>query len=278
MIQMRRSEYQILRDLGHPNIVRALDFFCSARTAVLVLSYHPGGGSGTLSQAIRASSCSRFSEEVAKPLCRMLFAAVDYLHQHRIVHRDVKADNILDLSDLHLADFNTARSLLDGGSLTMTGTVEYSAPEVLAGESPSELHDIWGAGLCMHMMLTGSLPRRPTKYPSLAAFHEAVTSKPVDCQGVEWSDVSQDAKDTVRRCLAVSREERPAAMTVLKMPWLANGGSDLVTKFGRNRSLSSDDAPDTPNLRPTSAAIHMARLRCGPLRKKAYAGEHFQAR
>ncbi|CAE7036376.1 CPK3, partial [Symbiodinium sp. KB8] len=216
MIQMRRSEYQILRDLDHPNIVRALDFFCSARTAVLVLSYHPGG---TLSQAIRASGCPHFSEEVARHLCRMLFAAVDYLHQHRIVHRDVKADNILvseDLSDLHLADFNTARSLLDGGSLTMTGTVEYSAPEVLAGESPSELHDIWGAGLCLHMMLTGALPRRSAKYPTLAAFHDAVTAKPVDCQGAEWSEVSQDAKDTVRRCLAVSKEERPAAMTVLK--------------------------------------------------------------
>ena len=139
------------------------------------------------------------------------------------MHRDVKADNILvsyDLMDLHLLDFNTARSLTEGGSLTMTGTIDYSAPEVLNGESPSERHDVWGAGLCLHWMLLGRLPRSASGFPSLSDFEEAVRTNPVKCDGIEWTETSEDCKNIIRLCLSISMQDRPAPMVLLCLPWL----------------------------------------------------------
>jgi len=212
VVASRRAEFEILSRLSHPNIVQGLEFFCSGCTAVIALSYHSGS---TLYRAVRDSASSCLMEADSKRLFRKLISAVSYLHEHRIVHRDVKADNILvssDLMDLHLVDFNTARPLLEGGALTMTGTPEYAAPEVLNGESPSEQHDVWGAGLCLHWMLMGALPQRVSGYPTVFA--------PVTCQGMQWEAISVECRDVVQRCLTICKLERPAALLVLQLPWV----------------------------------------------------------
>ncbi|CAE7721855.1 SRK2B [Symbiodinium pilosum] len=188
VLASRRAEFEILQNLRHPNIVQGLEFLCSDTTAVVALSYHAGS---TLYRAVRESAGGCL-EEVAS--------------QH--------------LTDLHLVDFNTARPLMEGGSLTMTGTLEYAAPEVLHGESPSEQHDVWGAGLCLHWMLMGSLPHRPSGYPNVEAFAEAVLSEPVTCQEGRWQVISKDCRTVVRQCLALKKHQRPAALLLLAQPWL----------------------------------------------------------
>ena len=220
VLASRRAEFEILQNLRHPNIVQGLEFLCSDTTAVVALSYHAGS---TLYRAVRESAGGCLEEVASQRLFKKLLSAVCYLHEHRIVHRDVKAENVLvssDLTDLHLVDFNTARPLMEGGSLTMTGTLEYAAPEVLHGESPSEQHDVWGAGLCLHWMLMGSLPHRPSGYPNVEAFAEAVLSEPVTCQEGRWQVISKDCRTVVRQCLALKKHQRPAALLLLAQPWL----------------------------------------------------------
>eukprot|EP00913_Durusdinium_trenchii_P028096 g26342.t1 len=93
---------------------------------------------------------------------------------------DIKAENIIiamDHQDLHLADFNVAKDCHKGGALTMTGTLQYSAPEVLDGFSPSHGQDIWGAGLCLHVMVAGRLPHRMTD--SLEHFAATMRRNPI---------------------------------------------------------------------------------------------------
>jgi len=102
----------------------------------------------------------------------------------------------------------------------MTGTQEYAAPEVLGGESPSETSDIWSAGLCLHLMLSGQLPRRREQYSSIADFLAAIVERPPVLQGGPWQAVSEPCKDTLRHCLEVSKLQRPAAMTILEEEWL----------------------------------------------------------
>ena len=267
VVVSRRAEFEILGRLSHPNIVKALEFFCSDCTAVLALSYHAGG---TLCRAVRDSTDSRLSETAAQLLFYQLMSAVSYLHEHRIVHRDVKADNVLvspDLMDLHLVDFNTARPLLEGGSLTMTGTTEYAAPEVLNGESPSEQHDVWGAGLCLHLMLIGSLPHRISGYPSLTTFAAAVCAAPVLCQSVQWEAISPECQDVVKRCLAITKHARPSAPLVLTMPWLNQLAEPLVQRRLSTyaASLTSDDEPWQMLDSPISAP----RLRTQPAQRQA---------
>ena len=102
----------------------------------------------------------------------------------------------------------------------MTGTIDYSAPEVLNGESPSERHDVWGAGLCLHWMLLGRLPRSASGFPSLSDFEESVRTNPVKCDGIEWTETSEDCKNIIRLCLSISMQDRPAPMVLLCLPWL----------------------------------------------------------
>ena len=241
VLASRQAEFEILRQLRHPNIVQGFEFLCSGTTAAIALSYHPGS---TLQKAVRDSPAARLPETDSQRLARQLVSAVAYLHEHRIVHRDVKAENLLvspDLWDLHLVDFNTARPLLEGGALTMTGTVEYSAPEVLSGESPSDWQDVWGAGLCLHFMLLGTLPHRLCGYRDVGDFAAAVSSRPVTCEGPEWQAISQDCRHVVRRSLAISKHQRPAALLLLALPWLRP-----EPQVQRRLGSEPVDAPDLP--------------------------------
>merc|ERR1712176_1195419 len=113
----------------------------------------------SLEDTVRKSPKKHLTESQARLLFLKLMNAIAHLHTHNIIHRDVKAENILvslALDSIRLLDFNTATA--SAGALTMTGTIDYLPPEVLLGESPSQTSDIWSAGLCLHLMLIGALP------------------------------------------------------------------------------------------------------------------------
>lgn len=219
-------EFEIMQAISHPNLIRALDFFQYNCGAALVLTYVPGG---TLTQAVKEGA-GFLAEGKAKHLFRLLLEAVSYLHQHRIVHSDVKSDNVLispDLATLHLTDFGSSRTLRAGDQPLTSTTIDFSAPEVLAGEEPTEKHDVWGAGLCLYYMLTGRLPRSIIRFTCFEDFCDAVQSSAISCSGPHWRAVSDDCKATVRYCLALEKGQRPAAMVILQMSWLRRGDEAL---------------------------------------------------
>merc|ERR1719330_456349 len=159
MIAFARQEFETLRKIEHPNIVGAVDFIEAPGRATVVLDFFDGRD---LQETVSSMPDRRLPEEVAMPLIAQLVDAVMHLHASRIVHRDIKPQNVLvsrDLKQLKLVDFNVARNLQGGPALTPTGTRLYTAPEVVLGESPSELSDIWSVGLCAYLLLSGSLPQ-----------------------------------------------------------------------------------------------------------------------
>lgn len=221
-----RQEFEIMKGVCHPNLVQALDYFQHPCGSALVLSYIP---SVTLTAAVRSTthkhttSTTFMSEGKAKSLFRMLLDALSYLHHRRIIHSDVKSDNVLvasDLSSLHLTDFGSSRTLRTGDIPVTSTTINFSAPEVLAGEMPSEKHDVWGAGLCLYFMLLGRLPRTVTAYPGFEDFCDAVQAEAVKTSGEAWQAVSDECKAVIRHCLALDKADRPAAMVILEMSWL----------------------------------------------------------
>lgn len=222
LISVARGEFELLRSIQHPHIIEALDFFVYPAGAVMALSYFAGN---TLDNAVSALPGRCMQEAVARNLFNALMLAVDHLHQQGIIHRDVKASNILvshDLMDLKLVDFNTAQRVLEGGALTMTGTVDYLPPEVLLGESLSEKSDVWAAGLCLHLMLSGTLPVERRLFSSRSHFAEALSSQEVKLGSQQWTHVSDECKAVLRSCLEPSSQGRATASEVLSGSWLGS--------------------------------------------------------
>eukprot|EP00931_Biecheleriopsis_adriatica_P082773 TRINITY_DN56231_c0_g1_i1.p1 TRINITY_DN56231_c0_g1~~TRINITY_DN56231_c0_g1_i1.p1 ORF type:complete len:336 (+),score=48.97 TRINITY_DN56231_c0_g1_i1:77-1084(+) len=218
--QMARNEFDLIRHLDHPNITKVHDFFALQDATILVVELFTAS---SLQAVVRAAPNHQLEESTSKVLFTQLLAALDFLHSHRVIHRDVKPQNLLvtkDLSVIKLIDFNVSRRLEEGGSLTMTGTAQYAAPEVLLGQSASDGVDVWAAGLCLHYMLTGALPFRIEDFANRDAFGKYVTEHPVCLEKGQWTDISNPCKYLLRQCLAVTPSLRPAPMTLLESEWI----------------------------------------------------------
>jgi serine/threonine protein kinase len=217
-----KKEYDLLVQVAHPYIVKALDFFTYAMGAVLVLEFFDGKD---LQQTVKSRSNPSLTESLSRVLFMQLLQALAHLHSHGFIHRDVKPANVLvsaDLMEVRLVDFNAAKDLQEGAALTMTGTMDYMPPEVLQGDSPSESSDIWGAGLCLHLMLVGQLPLRHRSIKlCLQGAAEAQFNR-VDFELPLWSDISLECKEVVLMCLQVCCDMRPQASEILASDWMSN--------------------------------------------------------
>eukprot|EP00123_Amoebidium_parasiticum_P002143 comp13382_c0_seq1/m.8854 comp13382_c0_seq1/g.8854 ORF comp13382_c0_seq1/g.8854 comp13382_c0_seq1/m.8854 type:complete len:333 (-) comp13382_c0_seq1:441-1439(-) len=131
----------------------------------IVVSAYPFHSGGDLTEL---ASSGGLVQEVAISLFRQALAAICCLHEHQIVHRDIKLDNFVIDKDgtLKLIDFETASTCTndnyDTTALFTTGTVPYLAPELLAPIPPPSIDykkaDVWASAVVLFAMLTGAYP------------------------------------------------------------------------------------------------------------------------
>jgi non-specific serine/threonine protein kinase/serine/threonine-protein kinase len=165
-----RNEMQILADLSHPNIARLLD---GGETVdgvpYLVMEYVEGRPIDTFCDQQQLSIDARLK------LFSIVCAAVQYAHQHLVIHRDIKPGNILVTEEglPKLVDFGIAK-LLDQDRTDATATAmpfmtpDYASPEQVRGVAVSTATDIYSLGVVLYQLLTG---RRPYRFKSSVA-HE----------------------------------------------------------------------------------------------------------
>src|ERR1700730_17326719 len=151
------QEAQTLARLSHPHIVRVLDFAVEDGTPFLVIEYAPHG---TLRQ--RHPKGTRLPWEITLHYVQQIAAALQYAHDQRLIHRDVKPENLLlnERFDILLSDFGLgmfARHTLSQSIQEVAGTAFYIAPEQIQGK-PRPASDQYALGIVVYEWLTGDCP------------------------------------------------------------------------------------------------------------------------
>ncbi|OAX84251.1 STE/STE11/BCK1 protein kinase [Emergomyces africanus] len=217
MVSALNQEIDTMQHLEHPNIVQYLGCERGELSISIYLEYIPGGSIG---------SCLRkhgkFEESVVKSLTRQVLSGLAYLHNQGILHRDLKADNILlDLDGTcKISDFGISKKTdnIYGNDVTnsMQGSVFWMAPEVVQsqGQGYSAKVDIWSLGCVVLEMFAG---RRPwSKEEAIGAIFKlgSLNQAPPIPDDVSMA-ITLEALSFMYDCFTIDTFERPTADTLL---------------------------------------------------------------
>ena len=202
-----RTEALTIAHLKHPHIVRVLDFgFQDNITPFLVMDYAPNG-----------SMRSRYKGSVplatVLPTVKAIAAALDYAHQQKIVHRDIKPDNILlnEQDEVLLSDFGIAVAAHATGvqhTQDTTGTPAYMSPEQFQGK-PRPASDQYALAVTVYEWLCG---KRPFEGDAASLGYQHVHTRPASLC-VQQPTISQTVEDVVFKALAKDPHQRFATVT-----------------------------------------------------------------
>ncbi|KAF4524846.1 hypothetical protein B566_EDAN014697 [Ephemera danica] len=154
--EQKETEIKHLRKLNHPNIVKFMGVCTAAPCYCIVMEYCPYGPLFNLlkeGEEIPPNRLINWAEQIAD--------GMHYLHNNKIIHRDLKSPNVLIGKDevIKISDFGTCRQWNDKSTkMSFAGTVSWMAPEVIRNEICNEKVDVWSYGVLLWELLTCEVP------------------------------------------------------------------------------------------------------------------------
>jgi len=220
----------ILQELGahcslpqHPNIVNLNAFFFSEGQLFIVMEMISGGD-----LLHRIVKLSKYSERNASKAIKHIALALDHLHKHLIVHRDLKLENLLleneaEDANLKLADFGFAGKLKFPDSVLFEpcGSPGYVAPEFLESIFETEAGygsqvDLWALGVILYLLVSGA-PPFPFEMEKLNACREGR-----HVYGEAFNQISSVTKDCIDKLLTHDPHKRLSAAQLLQHPFITH--------------------------------------------------------
>ena len=216
------AEVEILKNLRHDNMVRYLGMEKDESTKIIsiFIEYVSGG-----SLASMLSKFGKFSENLIRIYTKQILMGLSHLHDHQIMHRDIKGANILVDNNgiIKLTDFGASKKMNDLATMTegfksLKGTPYWMAPEVIRQTGHGRQADIWSVACTIVEMATGKPPWSQFTSQVAALFHIASgkSAPPIP------SHLSKDAQDFLRLCFQRDPKMRPNAHNLLKHPFIVN--------------------------------------------------------
>jgi len=201
--------------LDHPNIIKLLDYFETPSDVVLVLEY----AQGELFEVL--TSDGALPEATVARVALGLTSALTYLHAHRVMHRDLKPQNLLIGAGgvVKLADFGFAREVGRDSILmsSIKGTPLYMAPEMFREERYTPSADVWGLGVLIYELAAG-------KPPFFAGNLQELLALIVEDSPIIWPTTFSDKLVTfLSKCLVKNPSQRAGWEELLQDPFLFSG-------------------------------------------------------
>ncbi|CAI5450774.1 unnamed protein product [Caenorhabditis angaria] len=214
-LQKLFREVKIMKQLDHPNIVKLYQVMETEQTLYLVLEYASGG---EVFDYLVAHG--RMKEKEARAKFRQIVSAVQYLHSKNIIHRDLKAENLLLDQDMNIkiADFGFSNTFSPGLKLdTFCGSPPYAAPELFSGKKYDGPEvDVWSLGVILYTLVSGSLP---FDGQNLKELRERVLRGKYRIPFY----MSTDCENLLKKFLVINPQRRSALDVIMKDRWMNVG-------------------------------------------------------
>ncbi|XP_077283678.1 MAP/microtubule affinity-regulating kinase 3-like isoform X5 [Arctopsyche grandis] len=217
-LQKLFREVRIMKMLDHPNIVKLFQVIETERTLYLVMEYASGGE--VFDYLVLHG---RMKEKEARAKFRQIVSAVQYCHQKLIIHRDLKAENLLLDGEMNIkiADFGFSNEYKPGRRLdTFCGSPPYAAPELFQGKKyfGPEV-DVWSLGVILYTLVSGSLPFDGS---TLRELRERVLRGKYRIPFY----MSTDCENLLKKFLVLNPEKRASLEVIMRDRWMNTGYED----------------------------------------------------
>ncbi|XP_076310251.1 serine/threonine-protein kinase SIK2-like isoform X1 [Tachypleus tridentatus] len=205
-------EVQIMKQLSHPNIIKLYQVMETKSMVYLVSEY---ASKGEIFDFV--AQHGRMPETMAQKMFWQILSAVEYCHNHYIVHRDLKAENLLldENMNIKIADFGFSNYYsMDNWLTTWCGSPPYAAPEVFEGKKyvGPEI-DVWSLGVVLYVLVCGNLPFDGS---SLQVLRERVLSGRFRIPYF----MSSECENLIRRMLMLDPNKRFSVEHIKRHKWM----------------------------------------------------------
>jgi len=211
------EELKLMISLNNPNILKLITFFEDNESLYILL---PLCKNGQLYNLLHKNNKYKhlINQNIIKKYLIQIINALIYLHSKNIIHRDIKADNILidDNDNAILCDFGIATVLKQNENRkTFCGTLNYLAPEMLLGKNYDEKIDVWAIGIVIYECFIGNVPFEDMNVFYNEKFRENFLI-PFD------NDVEPKLKDLIVNILKIEPEKRMKLENIVNHPFFCD--------------------------------------------------------
>lgn len=254
-VEHTKSERRILEKIHHPFVVGLHCAFQTEDKLYFVLDYCPGG---ELFFYIQHFQC--FPEKIARFYASNILLGLEVLHQHNVVYRDLKPENVLIDKDGYakITDFGLSKENIQGNqqATSFCGTPEYLAPETLLRTGTGKAADWWSFGAIIYEMLTGLPPFYDKNRQEL---YNNIKNMEIDFlhdKDLEDKGVSDEAKDLLAKILVKDPKKRLGggprdADEIKEHPWFSDKFIDWEAVISK-----TEKPPYIPNLQNEDDVDH----------------------
>ena len=219
LLNEAKREIAILKNLDHPNIEKIYEYYEKENDCINIVM-ELIDGQELFSKLMKIN---HFSEKQTAIIMYQIFSSIKYCHENGIIHRDIKAENILVQDSLNLfvkiIDFGSCE-ILTKSKLTSTykvGSPSYIAPEVLNGEEYDYCCDIWSLGVLMYYLLSGNKPFTGNTEEEI---YKAIKTNELKFKDVIWESISNEAKELIKSMLVKNKKKRINIDQALNSEWI----------------------------------------------------------